>query len=234
MEHVASSLSAMENNTNGIGKYISFRLDASYFNEIRSEESTIAERVLSMPEILEHVLLFTDVESVMAMERVNKKLRNIIDASPKLQSAIYLKPSLESTDTPVQRRTAFGRDGSGFQSTDFKVTLGQPGVVNATIHTAKPNNTVPHIGTRWSRMLICQPPIKAMVAAASKFCPNCGSLQLERYNELSSDTGITVGDLYDKVQEVSAIVNICQNCHYDPIQGPPVRLGKYELAQFWG
>ena len=234
MEQVASSLSAMENNTNGIGKYISFRLDASYFNEIRSEGSTIAERVLHMPEVLEHVLLFTDVESVMAMERVNKKLRNIIDASPKLQRAIYLKPSLESTDTPVQRCTAFGSDCSGFQTTAFEVNFGPHDGVEATVQKTGPNDTLPHMGTRWLRMLICQPPMKIMAVIASQFCQNCGSWSLETHKQLSSDTGITVGDLYDKVREILATVYLCKRCHHYRIHGAPVILSKCEAVQFWG
>jgi len=77
---------------------------------------------------------------------------------------------------------------------------------------SKPSAELPRIGTRWRRMFICQPPIKEI-----SVWDQCRNYQGSR-NEprvIKSESGFTIGDLYDLTKEVMAEHRFCLNAPPD-------------------
>lgn len=68
------------------------QIETIYYNERRGNDSTIAGRVFSIPEITELILQYVDRESILAMYEVNRALRDIINGSRTLLQRLSLLP----------------------------------------------------------------------------------------------------------------------------------------------
>lgn len=96
----------------GLSKFLSARIPPIHYNEIRSEDSQIAERVFLIPELLELILSHdhVSVRDLLIMRQVSKGVQAIIDASPKLQ----VKLCYRAIDhrTAVEGHTQHHSDGT--------------------------------------------------------------------------------------------------------------------------
>ena len=221
---IVSKLSAIQDDAKAFAKHLSHRLPPKYYNEIRTRDSTAAERVLNLPELLELILLPAGVREIMAMEQVNKSIRDTIKAAPRLQMALYLKPETSPENAPeekpdVDRRilrtflSDFGeakedRYRSHFARVrrfpGFEVTLRQ-NEVEATFRKGSGDGGMPKIGDRSMKMLLCQPPVKSLSVIA--LGETCGMIKCSKnkQGEITSETGLTVADLYERAKQMSPL-----------------------------
>lgn len=206
LEQTADDLAAMNSDLNGVEDYVRFRLQPKYYNEIRGEDCSIAERVFNIPELLEHILLTVDVPGTISMERTNRAIRSGIAASSKLQIELCLQPGIQPLTQRFRYRSPFGFPEEQFPT--FRVAL-LHGRLQA-IFSREDYRGLPKITTREAKMLICQPPIKHMKLIRS--CPQWPTGDMRWADEISSDTGLTVGDLYALSIPVLAGPHSCSNC----------------------
>ena len=88
---LTAALQQIQQAAYGLNRYLPLRLAPKYFNELRLHNSTLADKTFNIPELLEHILQRPDHRDVVSMTQVNKTLRDIIGASAKLQTRLYLK-----------------------------------------------------------------------------------------------------------------------------------------------
>jgi hypothetical protein len=90
-------LELSETDVNGLGTHISSYLPPEYWNLRRSEDSKIAQTVFGIPEVLENILSSCKTFDVLSIYKTCKGIRHIIDASPKLQMLLCLRPAPQGT-----------------------------------------------------------------------------------------------------------------------------------------
>lgn len=99
---IAQASSNLNSRIDGIGEFIRSQLHPMYFNEVRADDSTIAQRVFDIQEILELILVQADFSSILAMSQVNKDIRGKIEGSSRqLQLKRYLVPETDSQAQPI-------------------------------------------------------------------------------------------------------------------------------------
>lgn len=171
-----------------------------------------------MLEIAEMILLNLSFTDIMRMEQTCKGIRDIVDASSKLQTQIYLKPAAVNT----QRVFPFaGSATPGFRCSKLvdDTSSEEQGRVYAWVRVEVDKSGIywPQIGERLEKMLICQPPIYG--ALATEHCPlddndMFGDTQAI---QIASQTGLTLGNVFDAVEEFTNIHKSCWE-GADPIQ----------------
>lgn len=178
LEDTINQLQAIEKHVEAVGRYLSSQIEPSYYNEIRPSDSTIAERVLTIPEILELILLNANITSIVAVELASKSIRNIIYGSPKLQIKGGLKPLQPPENQPPKHHSPLKT--WELWRTGVDVTPNHPGCF---VEIARQKGGgAPSFCTRWQRMLICQPPVKLM--RAMRRCNICWLYEWEENGQL--------------------------------------------------
>lgn len=235
IDEIIDRLHAMQEDTSAFGEYLSIELEPKYYNEIRVEESTTASKVFSIPELSELILLHARVNDVMAMEQVNRDLRNIISASPKLRSKLYLKPEdahdrkreyLKDPSQPYYRSHFSNRAFSGFNTYACGMQI------EATFKRINVRTPLPKIGERLMKMFICQPPIKTLYVQS--MCAKCDLTESEQTKITSAD-GFTLHELWETAKELFATRITCLECIYLTVTGEPsgmTKPGEIEFSSF--
>jgi hypothetical protein len=231
-EEIISKLSAMQEDTAAFGEYLRVQLKPKYYHEIRTDDSTIATTVFDIPELSELILLRAEVQDIMAIQQVNKNLRDIINTSSKIQTKLYLKPEderdPEHEDYLDEFRAYYRSHFSKGGVPGFKVwTYGAR--VEATFKRKKVPGGLPEVGERWMKMFICQPPVKTLFV--DKVCASC-RIGGNEQGEISSEYGLTVHELYEKAKEVFATRSTCFICSNLPDTGTQSRMTKARAAIF--
>ena len=211
----------------GIGRYSSNQFSPLSYNEIRRDDVAIASRVMAMPELTEAILSYTSIPDILDVSQVSRSLKAIIEASPKLQRQLFLKPAESTsvvhtlTEMPFEdmtvERLGDGPDGE----TRLKVEVG--------IRKCKRVN----IGSTRRRMLICQPPLKRIFVTSA--FDECHVIFRNGHEELHSAAGLTVGDLYDKALELVRVDSPCRDCekeHAAAQDGRRIRVDHECLVEF--
>lgn len=92
IDRILNQLEAIQTNATSIGDFLSCIVPCKFYNEHRAGTSTIAEKALHIPELLEMILEHCDILDVARMLQTCNGVRAIIEASPKLQTKLLLRP----------------------------------------------------------------------------------------------------------------------------------------------
>jgi hypothetical protein len=213
-DELVRCLELCDRDVDGLDEYFKDELSPIYWNVRRADDSTMAQAVFGIPEMLENILSNCGVLDVLKFYQTCKGVRDIIDGSSKLQIQMCLKPAAEGTP----RRQPFGT----YHLSSFNCTL-------ATAATWPPGNTIesfvgciaiemdpdgvylPRIGQRVQDMLICQPPIYKVLLTES--CPLDDNEFLGdiEYTQLESKTGVTIRDLYAMAERLMDLHSGCRD-----------------------
>lgn len=198
-KQLLNSIQMINDNVNGIASTLATQVEPKFYNMINPNDSTVASTVLSIPEVLELILLHADHEDIMSMCKVSHGIRDTIEASSKLQMRLYHK----SMDPTKLGKNEIISPFLNNTQTPFTITLsktfGWLGIrTNATILTSK--GKLPKIGAAWRRKLICQPAVKKMQVF---ICCDRHGTGCQRSDWIESETGLTLGNLYDKAERYS-------------------------------
>ena len=207
-ENLSKELHTIQNDIEGVRKYLSFQLPPKYYNECRTADSTIAQEALNIPELLEWVLLHADVNTVLNMSQVSREIRDSIHASPPLQVKLGFKAANTSVlHTQGLYSTPFSFGFYGFEVAAYSV-WGQQSP-DANFNFTGVTCKLPRIGAAWKRMLICQPPVTEMRAYL-----DCTIHTTHRAFDLvvTSATGLTVSDLYQAAKRLIEQDIPCTHC----------------------
>lgn len=210
---LGTTLDQLEQVADGFGDYLSLQLEPGYWNELRSDDSTVATEALAIPEILELILVHVDHWDLVNMRTVNRTARDIIDASLELQAGMYLKGVKPAGLPQFHHETVFSditREGFDVDSSYRSIMMSPKpeyhylfGDVIAHFVLSMSTGRLPIIGDNWKRMLICQPPVKQM--RASKQCALHGYVPDANDVLVESETGLTIGHLYECAKQLLAV-----------------------------
>ena len=198
---------------NGIGEFLSSQIEPIYYNERRQPNSTIATRVLQIPELLEMILEDTEFLDVLHMSETCHGIRNVIYASNKLQVKLFLKPAGQGESVQSEfssllvkdkdRTYSFGGLLVGFSICEpmdpYYGFDEEERILYIGFKKIKTEGNGRRIDANWNDMLICQPLIKEM-----EVDPECSCFASEgdesQCNSISSETGLTLGDLLKRAK----------------------------------
>lgn len=203
-DETLKQLQDIREHVDGVGDYMSSHLPPTCYNEVRGDSSTIAERVLNIPDVLELILLNAEVVGIVAMEQVSKSIRDIIYASPKLQIKTGLKPLSRQEGQSLSYFSPFNEQQ--FLRVGLSA-LTRENRCEVHIHKQKTAKLITP-GSRWTKTLVCQPPLKVM--KAKLLCGGCWSYRVR--DTITSTSGLTLSDIYDKAQNMSATSPPCAEC----------------------
>ncbi|KAK5681187.1 hypothetical protein LTS10_006949 [Elasticomyces elasticus] len=162
----------------------------------KDQACTTCSDVFLIPEVVEHILDFVNVEDVLRVRQVNKSLRKIIDVACMIQRGLGLQPDLDGhlhLPLAVHPKVEHQRNFSGFscraeilsnplvsfmehskithgiQTTPALPTVQLPEAkIRARVECSK-GSCLPNIGSKYRDMLVCQPPITSMTMKISYF-----------------------------------------------------------------
>ena len=186
-------LSTARESLSRIGPYFSDIFEPKYYCERRQPDSTIAQRVFSLRELAEQILLhleFRELLDVMCVSRTF--LRTILD-SVVLKQELFLAPETSRINVVYPPG---GRWGMKFHRHTDNWGISGTGKARVVCGFIKPpRGGLSRIGLRYRQMFICQPPVQEM---------NIEILNREdvKPTPLFVSTGITFGDLYDRQIEL--------------------------------
>ena len=200
--------------------YLDTLLESTYFNEIRADDLTIAQRTFEIPELFELILDHLEIPEILNVQQVSRGLKDAIDGSARIQTRLNLRPASRDTFFKTPFEFYFGYNlGLHCSLEQPKSTpFNEVPLENRTNFTASfdSHSAFPKIGSRCRNMLICQPPIYEMEIHTR--CCNGDPLALPflesdtpKTTSISSPIGITVGDLYDATKKTSKEHKLCPN-----------------------
>ncbi|KAK5677499.1 hypothetical protein LTS10_010071 [Elasticomyces elasticus] len=218
---VANTMDDMDTCVQGLDAFFSDFLSPIFYNEKQplhfKGDTSAAQRVFDLPELLELVLEYVEEVDVLRFHQVNRSARASIDGSPRLQSRLSLR--IDSTDKP--RRYPFGNVNSitpmasGFICTPntpgrrYHVDAPGPFPEDRVLVQARfelPASGVGKIDTRCRSMHVAQPPIKDMQLRL-RCCDK--ALLDEHKSDIHSDAGVTIGDLWDAAVKAQEEHRLC-------------------------
>lgn len=199
---------AVKQHLGGVQEYLSKTIEPQYYAERRSLDSTTAMKVFKIPELFEFIVLNLGVVDLMGCYGVCRAWKDTIANSTKLQTALFLRPNLESEVMAC-------RLPQSTSDVKFVANLGhiKPPRVGGWISNQSDTKqaALPVIGSRWRGMLIAQPPIRkaqfwvhcsidwGQNAHCLVFGPKPYHMQ---YSHIESGTGITLGDVHDEAERL--------------------------------
>lgn len=212
---LTDALLALQSNASGLGRYLSYHCDPKFYNERRLPESTIASQVLLVPELLELILVHLHFHNILNVSATCHGIRDVVDASPRLLPNLFLKPMpvpKENCRQTCRFQTPFGRGVvSNFNVwvRDHETVVARE--VMAEIHYIDEPSAVLKVNPKWRKMLICQPPPERMsVVVACRM--HLDTFYDNVVRDVSNPTGLTVGDLYSKAEEILQGSSPCWRC----------------------
>lgn len=217
---IASPLRDAQKELDGLHGFFSAFLNPAFYNERippSGDGISTAERVFSVAELLEMILGYVAIRDIMSFQQVNHAAYDAIENSPKLQRSLSLRADLQSTHlkTPFGEYTHCAKGGfyCGYQSPEAELNAANAHQLPITAGFSKCATEFSwEIGNRWRRMFICQPPVHEM-----KFTTNCCGPWDDNSvgNTMRSDTGFTIGDLYDATKSLVLEHRTCVNASID-------------------
>lgn len=159
--------------------------------------------VLSTPELLEAILVNLSIPDLLAVMLVSQAFRDGVNNSPTIQRNMGLRPDpnchmrfslpfehgLLRCTTDASSYSLIAPDDKLFVEIDLA--------------------TKPRLGGRCRAILVCQPPLKSL----GVYVDCCHTLhrvpQAQPLEVLTSETGITLGDIIDTTKRVKAAHRLC-------------------------
>ncbi|KAK4545754.1 hypothetical protein LTR36_002708 [Oleoguttula mirabilis] len=213
-----NGLSDAQGDVQGLKQFFSNFLSPTLYNEITPPQNeSIACRVFEVPELLELILLELPVADIMSFQQVDRNARDAIEASSPLQRALSLRA--DPADSPVRMPFNDMTGLRGFSCGERKRPSRRLGrlpwrddEIQIKAYFTSNSGPLPRIGLRWRRMYALQPPIREMIATV--LCCQFASLPGVSQT-VTSECGITVGDLYDAAQQAWLEHRQCVNAASD-------------------
>lgn len=220
-DEVVGLIRSIQTKVNGIGESLSVFVPTKVYNQVRQKDSTTAMTVFQIPELLELILRYNTVFEVLAMYQTCRGIRAIIEASPRIQTQLFLRPENASlgphttrkrhplAHLPLARRSWFEMEclKQGGNLTIY-VSFGISELVSR-------GKDLPTVGHLWKRMQICQPPLMSIPVPLMcwKCLPQNGGAQFQN-KEFATGRPLTFGDLYDKANAIfqeadDAVCSVC-------------------------
>ena len=213
---------------------------ANAYNDSRKKRFEIAQRTFNITELLELILENLSIPDILSFYQLNKAMRDAIEHSPKLQTRLCLRESPPDSHlrTPISNLMKHAGDidsglggAVGFSCYSVQVWTALP--INYKIEndshtfsivaffTPLPGQRLYHMGNRYRSMFICQPPIRKMkvsMECCENYQPLANPPVLGESRTISSERGLTIGDLYDCAKALMKEHRWCPNayaCHLD-------------------
>ncbi|KAK5130918.1 hypothetical protein LTR08_001582 [Meristemomyces frigidus] len=187
-----------------------------------------AREIFAVPELLEQILLWVHPMDVLNVMEVNRRAYDIICGSTSLQRHMNLVPDETSHFRSFYKASLFDFACEAAPAVDIRPWLKPLSPVNDQQSALRTFDIDAHfsasnplqLGSRVRSMLICQPPVKYMqvtVSCCDKSRPMGRqpllSSAMNVPQPVHSETGITVGDLYDSACELTAAHRLCPAAH---------------------
>ncbi|KAK3661636.1 hypothetical protein LTR56_000124 [Elasticomyces elasticus] len=208
---LASTIHDLEQAIEDQKSFFSSFLKPVFYNHQQSRDHqncTAAQTVFDIPELLELILQDLRIPHILSFQQTCRSAKACIDNSPRLQSALSLRA--DPTDSPL--RMPFARRFKGFffniteevmlnDVTNKKITINF-----GFVPPKKPSlQRLPSIGSCYRRMYVVQPPITT--ADISLIC--CRTSHVDSPTQLQSESGITMGDVYDMTKDLYEKHSMC-------------------------
>lgn len=208
---------SIESSLEGLRNFISSMAHPHLFNERSSTnwQHRVAQKVFEIPELLEKILLDTDMRDIIHMRQQSRTIQANIEGSPKLRRRLFILPQPFSS---LQLPSLF--DNSPFfaigVARKYNFVLGQlllpfdnrrfpTCTLNAKFFTISPRKLCP-AGKSLQATLLCQPPIKEMEYRFKCCGAQPGHV---RTGTIKASGGITLGHLYTKTKEIIEAHALC-------------------------
>ena len=204
------SIRAMQKNLDGICHYLSHKIPPQYYCERKTAGSTIAEQVLSVPELFERIMIQAELQDVLNICQVSRNFQAMVKGSPRLQIRLHYKADPSAKMQP----NTFAIDLPFIGRADLNMMVmkgfrGRPAYLHSSFWLRDRGTKLPTMGESWRRMLISQPPTHEI-----KFNLHCtvphGLLRPE--TTISSPTGITLGELREALATFISAHTPCAGC----------------------
>lgn len=201
----------------------------------------LARRVFGTPELLEKIVLVSQTRTVFDSMRVSKDFFNTIEGSLKLQRKVGLMADPEAHIS--FKAKVFFDDASGLNfemHSEPHIDTDYGAVVKLELNVTACQDVVANPGARLRSVLLTQPPIKHLDVSVS--CCGSGSPYTSCRTLLTmsvqNETGVTVGEVRDKVLQLREAHRLCPHAsleHHDGEDGtvePSVRFtGDFMLVE---
>lgn len=210
-EDMKRHLYAIQQNILGFEQYLSVTIEPKHYAQFRQANSTIAAKVFAVPELLESILKELTVPALMRCYSVNRTFRDALETSKKLQACLFLLPDTESREQRFPLNNI-----ERFVCTAPRPEFGRGSMIDVRTRVGR----IYKIGPRWKKMLVSQPPTYSMQYYAICFGSKPGGCRLggwargDRQN-LHSNKGLTIGDLFEAVETMANAHRGCVIGHND-------------------
>lgn len=229
------TLTAMQTHLQGLKEFLGQISQTAIYNEVRSVDSTTAQDVFYVPEILELILSELPLRDLLTMQRVSRYMKTTIDKSSRLQTKLFFRPASTSSPFTAPHPLELTLIAPGFfcEPIDVNGNPSQEVPKELTIKASfylRAKQTLPLITPNGRRMLICQPPIQE-IEVKVECCPQAWTIEGPEEQavpgvsfplgprthlvcKLQNPLGLTIGDLHDCAKEVTENHRYCVNASY--------------------
>lgn len=180
--------------------------------------AALADKVFGTPELLERILLSVNTYTVFfACYIVSKTFKNTIEGSLKLQRKLGLQPDLQAELSLEARVLITPHSGLrlemrvvGFRETEEGPQMAVELLIGGRAHEAK------NPGSRLRSVQLTQPPMQDLKAYVL-CCSGGRGWRYPPYRPVSlhKETGITIGELYDKLMLLRKEHSDCASAEID-------------------
>ena len=193
----------MQQSVNGISNYLKLTIRTKLYTERRQPDSTVADETFRIPELLEMTLEHTHAIDILNVSATCKALKAIIEASPKLQKALFLRSAgvRNGEDTRFNLHPLSKKGLCRWFRLESENYLPEGLDIIATFPRGFGKNGLPWAGTALKKMQICQPPICLMGVFIE--CKNCETHSRDWNDDtVHNDEGLTFGELWHVANEI--------------------------------
>ncbi|KAK3691149.1 hypothetical protein LTR37_018853 [Vermiconidia calcicola] len=185
------------------------------------------QKVFNISELLEHILLRLSFQDILKAQQVSKQFFNAIEASSTIQKTMCLQPDPTSN---YQRQADVVFRSWHLHEPRPPITIAQEKRIFLTAFVAHApdsddllwrlgicifsENKLPNPGGRIRSTLICQPPVLHMDVYATCCHPSDNIEDRgDPTSTVTSETGITIGDILDTATRLRAEHRLCPFAH---------------------
>ena len=207
-------LRLVQASVDGLHNVFKETLSPIHWNMYREEDSTIASEVFGIPEILETVLTYCTWAEILDAQETCKGMRDIINASPRLQIRLSLQPAAETSPRrfPFEHNFLRGFDCRLDESYNYRTNTLKHNVFASICGDVSTDSVyLQRVGQRLQDMFICQPPINRLLARVRCDRGHDG-YAVDDLNEeihLYSATGLKIADLYGLAERFAYLHRGC-------------------------
>jgi hypothetical protein len=213
-------LEKTQQHVDGLDRFFRTMLVPNFYNERKPEDCTTAQKTFEIPELLEMILAPLSFVDILNSQQTSKTNYATIQESPRLQRHLGVRAEGPDSEIRTPFASAATVPNSSFacrQRACYVRAFSYQNVQTSTIMEAGFSvhaHQLPRIGSRWRSMLICQPPLHSMTVVTNCCAKSnyVGEIEGE-VGTITSDTGLTIGDLYDHTLALGKEHRMCGNAY---------------------